>query len=682
MMPSQPSNGYEGGWRRPLLQHFSKESAAAGRLTVVADPDGLLTEPGVVARLANRGFDLITFGDPVAFRYACESRFRRRWDRGEATHLVVVIRAGRDGLQSVPHDVLEEARGSGRVLSFSLVEIFPTLAPNVVAELDPIHFDTLSRAVDMAAPGNMGANASRDFILRHVFGIAPELIKKPADLLRVLLRRHYRSQVLPPSLDARFIELLARQNSWRRWPLERIVPNRKAFLAFLEERWPHFLIARGSTPVPGREPPQPAFSGPLHLPFDHDDVRVYMDNLFVEGLMEPTAAVQVVDGDPWYAVGITGSTASSAEGRFSHLLEELRTTVPGSDTATFEDWQEFALRWGTWVRLRWRTESARDAESEAEVETFVHQVQGSFSTWLFRHFGPMSSLPYLPRPVLGHHVPHYLAHNLGRRGFERVALLVIDGMAIDQWRVLQDSLGSFQMEEHAIFSWIPTLTQIGRQAIFSGRIPLEFFASIEGTHREPQLWSNFWQDRGLQRNAIRYVKPQGKKESFQRLANDVLGAADDPHVKVIGAVIGLIDQNMHQTGLGTAGLHGLVEVWANTNQLQRLLGDLLQRGVTVFITADHGNVFGRGFGKPSVGVTAQQRGERAHVFRNRELRNKTARLYPDAIQWPSVGLPEDYFPLIAPHGSCFLAEGRETVSHGGIALEEVMVPFVKISELS
>ena len=73
------------GWRGPILQHFSEASAKAGRLTVVSDPDELLTEPGVVERLAARGFELITFGDPVAFRYAYESRFRQHWDRGEAT---------------------------------------------------------------------------------------------------------------------------------------------------------------------------------------------------------------------------------------------------------------------------------------------------------------------------------------------------------------------------------------------------------------------------------------------------------------------------------------------------------------------------------------------------------------------------------------------------------------------
>ncbi|TNF32505.1 MAG: BREX-3 system phosphatase PglZ [Deltaproteobacteria bacterium] len=668
------------GWRGPILQHFSEASAKAGRLTVVSDPDELLTEPGVVERLAARGFELITFGDPIAFRYAYESRFRQHWDRGEATHLVVVIRTDHGDPKHIPHDLLEEAQENGRVLSFSLVHIFPALAPNAVAELDPQHFDALARALDKADPDNLGTNSTRDFILRHVFEIAPELIKQPADLLRVLLRRHYRSQTLPDGLDARFIEILTRDEKWRSWPLERIVPDREAFLAFLGERWPRFLQGQGLEVEVGREPAGPSISGPMNLPFDHDDVRVYMDNLFVEGLLEPTAAVRPIDDDRWFGVGIAGSPASSADGRFIHLLGELDSTLPDADCATHQDWQDYSLRWGTWVRLRWQTFPDRDPQSEADAVAFVDRVQAAFSTWLLRRFGPMSTLPYLPHPVLGHQVPHYLAHHLGQAGTERVALLVIDGMAIDQWRILRPTLERHHVDEHAIFSWIPTLTQIGRQAIFSGRVPMEFATSIEGTHRELQHWFNFWQDRGLPERAIQYLKPQGKKESFEPIEADILRAADDYAVRVIGAVIGLIDQNMHQVGLGTPGLHGLVEVWARTGQLAGLVDGLIQRGFAVFITADHGNVFGRGFGKPDVGATAQQRGERAHIFRDKHFRDNTAPMYPDAVEWPQIGLPHDYFPLIAPYGACFMPEGKESVSHGGIALEEVMVPFVRITE--
>lgn len=669
----------EKNWRRTILQHFSEASAAAGRLTVVSDPDELLTEPGVVTRLEERGFELITFGDPVAFRYVYESRFRQHWDRGEATHLVVVLRTDHGDLQHIPYDLLQEARENGRVLSVSIVELFPSLATNVVDELGPQYFDALSRAVEKANPGSLGMNATRDFVLRHVFEIAPELIKKPADLLRVLLRHHYSSQVFPPSFDERLIELLAQSAVWKAWPLERIVPSRMSFLSFLQERWPHFLIAKGLEVVPGREPPYPSIDGPLELPFEHDDVRVYMDNLFVEGLLEPTPSVNPVD-EGWFAVGIAGSRASKAESKFTHMLGDLTVSIPNAEEASFRDWQEFALRWGTWVRLRWETHHQRDAQSEVDASDLASRVQREFSTWILRRFGAISTLPYLPYPVLGHHVPHYLAHQFGESGFERIALIVIDGMAIDQWRILETTFGSYSVEVNGIFSWIPTLTQIGRQAIFSGRIPLEFASSIKGTFREPHHWSNFWQDRGLAERAIAYVKPQGVGESFEVLAERILSAADDEGVRVIGAVIGIVDQNLHGVGLGTAGLHSVVDVWAKSGQLPEIVDKLLQRRFAVFITADHGNAFGRGIGKPDVGVTAQQRGERAHIFRNKDFRAGTVGQFPGAIEWPSVGLPDDYFPLLAPYGACFIPEGKESVSHGGIALEEVIVPFIRISE--
>ena len=666
------------GWRGPILQHFSAANAKAGRLTVVSDPDALLTDPGVVEVLNARGFELLTYADPVAFRYAFETRFRRNWDGGEVGHLVVLARTDQRDLNHIPYDILEEARRNGRLLSFGLDQIFPSLVPNVVADLDSEHFDSLAHALERADIGNLGTNATRDFVLRHVYEIAPELIKHPADLLRVLLRRHYRSRSLPESLDARLIELLASNPLWRSWPLDRIVRNREAFLTFLAERWPRFLLSQGLEIVPGREPAAHSIPGPLDLPFDHEDVRVYMDNLFAEGLLEPAATVYPIHDQRWFGVGIAGSAASSAEGRFLHLLEELRGAIPSAQGASHQEWQDLGLRWGAWSRLRWKTLPDRDAQSEAAAVGFVELVQEAFSAWILRNFGPMSTLPYLPRPVLGHHVPHYLAHHLGRAGMEKVALIVMDGMAMDQWRILRDTLNGHHIEEHAIFSWIPTLTPISRQAIFSGRIPLEFASSIRGTHREPHHWSNFWQDRGVPERAIQYVRPQGDGEPTHAVIERLLRAAE-PNVRVLGGVIGFIDQSLHHVGRGTRGLHAVIEEWADSRELAHMVDALLLRGFEVFLTSDHGNVFGQGFGKPNVGVTAQQRGERAHIFQDEGLRDRLQLEFPNAIAWPPIGLPDGYFPLIAPFGAAFLREGTEAVSHGGIALEEVMVPFVRIA---
>jgi hypothetical protein len=109
-----------------------------------------------------------------------------------------------------------------------------------------------------------------------------------------------------------------------------------------------------------------------------------------------------------------------------------------------------------------------------------------------------------------------------------------------------------------------------------------------------------------------------------------------------------------------------------------ILGRLLELKFEIVVTSDHGNIHGHGIGKPAVGVVADERGERAHVFSDENTRADVANDYPDAIVWPQIGLPEDWRVLLAPGRSAFVPKGQQTVAHGGIGMEEVIVPFVKI----
>jgi hypothetical protein len=668
------------GWRSPLLAHFSAASAAAGRLTVVSDPDGLLTEPGVVERLRERGFELCTFEDHIVFRFAYESRFRRHWDRGETTHLVVVIRTERGDLRAIPHDLLEEAKACGRVLAFSLVELFSSLSPNVVAQLDHCDFDALADALAKAAPGNLGENATRDFILRHVFEIAPELIKSSSDLLRVLLRRHYRSRVFPRQFDERFIEILARSKEWQSWPLERIVPSKEAFLTFLGERWPYFLASKGFARVPGREPSILAINGPVELPFDHDDVRVYIDNLFAEGLLEPTASIDAasVEGS-WYRVGVVGSPALDAKVRLERLLLLLPEVLP-NDEADHLAWSAFGQRWAEALCLRWQLESAATPELEGRLAALHDDVESRFARWMLQRYGSIHSLPHLPRPTTLDKVARYLAHHRNSKTpTPKLALLVVDGLALDQWLVLRESLAGLQLEEATAFAWVPTLTAVSRQALFAGEPPYFYAQSLSTTQKEPRHWARFWDDQGLRGPAVGYVCQRSPEAEDGFLAR-VREVAEHPQCKVLGLVVGTVDQMMHGTIIGMGEMHAKVRHWAKEGHFRTLVTELLQRGFEVFVTADHGNIEGTGVGKPNVGAIADERGERVHIFPHDLTRADVHRAFPGSILWPQVALPEDYRALMPPGRGAFVSEGARVVGHGGISLEEVLVPFVRISE--
>ena len=328
-------------WRDQVLKEFTPKVA---RLTLVADPDGLLLEEGILAGIRERGFELIPFEDHVAFRYAYESKFRSRWDRGEQTDLVVVLRSQASDLASLPYDLLQ----AGRKLSFNLGDIFPNLSYPVLTALDRGDLDPLYEAQKKHVPGVLGDNATKEFVLRHVFEIAPEFIKQPSDLLRVLLRRHYRGQCLPSILDQRFIQLLRLNNTFADWPLEIIVPDREAFLAFLQERWPVFLdhmAAAGAPSVKEQKPYILTIDGPPSLPFDHHDIRVYLDNLFLEGLLQPSSHDRAdALSQTWVRFGVRTDPAADRLRRLTKLIDSIRSSVPAEE-AKYGEWLHFARSW-------------------------------------------------------------------------------------------------------------------------------------------------------------------------------------------------------------------------------------------------------------------------------------------------------------------------------------------------
>ena len=91
-----------GGWRDAILSQFTPTIAAFSPITVIADPDRLLSEQKLLAGMSERGFEVVSFDDPIALRYLYESRFRGRDTDPKSTRLVI---AASDGNNSIPFDI-------------------------------------------------------------------------------------------------------------------------------------------------------------------------------------------------------------------------------------------------------------------------------------------------------------------------------------------------------------------------------------------------------------------------------------------------------------------------------------------------------------------------------------------------------------------------------------------------
>ena len=427
----------------------------------------------------------------AAPRRRYERRFREVWDHGHDTNLVVVLRAARSDISGLPFDLLQQAERDRRLLSFSIAELFPSLAPHVLSELERCDLDGVSAALQLFKPEPMGENATRDFLLRNVFRLDPAQIQSDADLLRALLRRHYSGKVVPRSLDDRLIHLLRATGRWHDWPLDQILPGRKAFLEFLQERWPIFVQHRLSSEEGGlREDSEPydlRFAGPRQLPFDHDDVRVYVDNLFTDGLLIPTSTVSrsLAEGT-WMAVGVAGSESADHTSRFRRLLELLHSNSP-SPSSDHHAWIQAAARWAEIVALRWSLPGDVASEDKDRFRAAHQLIEQSFYAWMVAHYASLHSLSYLPRPVMIHQIPKYMAHRLAAKGpTAKFAVVVIDGLAMDQWAVVRQEMPhrNWVTEEFGAFAWVPTLTSVSRQSIFAGDPPFFFGPSLDTTRKE------------------------------------------------------------------------------------------------------------------------------------------------------------------------------------------------------
>jgi hypothetical protein len=116
--------------------------------------------------------------------------------------------------------------------------------------------------------------------------------------------------------------------------------------------------------------------------------------------------------------------------------------------------------------------------------------------------------------------------------------------------------------------------------------------------------------------------------------------------------------------------------WAKQGFLPVLVERATAAGFEVWITADHGNLETLPLGKVYEGLAVESAGVRMRWYPNPTLREGAR---TRGIVWDPPGLPERVcYPLFAPgRGGYFSGDVR--VTHGGVSLDEVIVPFVQVT---
>ena len=656
-------------WIDRILREFPADLA---RFWIACDPDDLLLDERILHSLRERGFEVLPFEDSIAFRTEYEERYRAAWDRDEdgATKALVLQLRGTD-LNALPWDYVRE----GRRVSLGLADLFPKLSYGVIRHIDSEHHEALFQAHNRHATQPLGEGATRDFILTHIFRISPYLLNRAEDFWRELLRLHYRGSGLPPLLADHVGGILADNLDLKDLPVAELLSSKSFTLRVLQDSWDRLLAqygVRSQRSLDTGHDGAHAFS----IPFDHPDVRVIIDNMFLEGTLQPVAIEGSSSGLPaWANVGLK-SDSNALGDLVAAGTKRIGAELPGADSS-HRDWGDFARRLGELI-YRFHGLSSEHANAvQQQVRALQRDADSRLTEWALEHFADLPSLPAARGPVMVHHVPRYLAMRRNA-GEERIALLVFDGLAMDQWFQIREYLASrapgLSVEESSCFAWLPTLTSVSRQALFSGLKPREFPDSIETTSKEPSLWMRFWQENGLRKPELFYRKSLKRANQLDDLAE----ALSQPSIKVAGIVVDMIDEIVHGATLGKRGITGQIAEWCDTGFVERLFRLLADHGYRIYLTADHGNVEAEGIGRLSQGDVSELRGERVRTYRSEALVASVPENI-DAFRFDLAGLPPDFLPLYAGTRGAFVRKGDQIVAHGGISVEELIVPFVKIS---
>ena len=659
-------------WIDSILKEFPEDVV---RLWIAADPDDVLLDEKVLTKLRERGFELMPFEDSVVFRAEYEYLYRSAWDDGKAgpaKALILHLRGSSTG--DLPWDYLNQARR----VSLSLANLFPKLSYTVLQQIGAEHHETLFAAQAKHASQVHGESATKEFILTHIFRISPHLMHRPEDFWRELLRLHYRDTGLPIVLAEHIAHVLGDQAVFKGLPIGELFSSKGVLLRLVQDAWNRYLLRLGihGTRIGEKAPVDPIAK--TDIPFEHPDVRVIIDSMFLAGLLHPLAVQNPPSNIPdWARVGIVQDPLT-LRNLVADGIKGILQSIPTLE-ASYRDWASLSRRLSEVIARFHALDTARAEGLKVALAELQSATDLRLWEWVAKHYADLPSLPVAKGPVMVHHVPRYLSMQRAT-GESKVALLVFDGLAVDQWVLIRETLGriapQFGFDESACFAWLPTLTSVSRQALFSGLKPREFADTIETTSHEPAQWSRFWQDQGLRANDVYYRKGIQRNDQLAELDAALSGQS----IKVAGIVVDTVDEIVHGAVLGKRGIASQIESWCETGFVDRLFTLLIDKGFHVYLTADHGNVEAIGQGRPNQGVAPEMRGERVRTYRTETLASSAVNA--NTFRLEIAGLPANFIAIFAGGRTAFLPLGEPAVVHGGISVEELLVLFVKVTRTS
>lgn len=366
---------------------------------------------------------------------------------------------------------------------------------------------------------------------------------------------------------------------------------------------------------------------------------------------------------------------------------------------SFEGWVELYQRLLYWEL---QLETIEDSGMFEILESQKLEANNQFCKFIDKNYAPWFEKG-ADAPVMSHTLfKTKIVPELSKE--QPTLLVVVDNMRYDQWKSFEPTINNYykKTDESAFYSILPTATQYARNAIFSGLMPSDMEKLF------PQYWLNDTEDGGKNLYEEEFLQSQLQRlgldikfeyhkitnlKAGRRLVENFRSQKENDLTVVVYNFVDMLSHSktemevIKELASNDKSYRSLTQSWFKNSPLLEIIQQAQQLGFKLLLTTDHGTINvktpSKVIGDKNTSLNLRYKTGKSLTYENKDV---LAAKDPKEIHLPSINMSSSF---IFAKGDMFFAYPnnynyyvnyfRNTYQHGGVSMEEMIIPFVSLS---